>query len=265
MPDQDKASATLTTAPEVPKVTLTTQPPALDGVEVLTGPLRVVIPSGVASGINSETFPRVDGEDQPAWGLTPGHTVFTLEGYRLQSTFHEPQIYIYPALEYAELFSGAFESMHRLRNVMYEPDAPVDAGQLPWVPFFNAAQVFFTDYRTISFQNGDGVHFLTEYAQYFAPVNNHELIYHFQGFTDDGEYYIIAIFPITNQYLADTGEPGANIPAGGVQFPDVNDENPDFEGYYASITDLLNGAPTESFTPSIEQLDSLIESIQIES
>ncbi|MEO8354588.1 MAG: hypothetical protein ABI621_01610 [Chloroflexota bacterium] len=41
--------------------------------------------------------------------------------------------------------------------------------------------------QVINFQNGRGIRFLTQYAQYPAPINNHELFYHFQGLTNDGK------------------------------------------------------------------------------
>ncbi|HEX9387675.1 MAG TPA: hypothetical protein VF918_15235, partial [Anaerolineales bacterium] len=65
----------------------------------------------------------------------------------------------------------------------------------------------------ISFQNGQGVRFLTEYAQYAASANNHDLFYHFQGLTRDGAYYIIAILPITVPVLAETSDGGAVLPS----------------------------------------------------
>lgn len=243
----------------VPSATATTVQPAEVTVDLLT----IVLQPGLASGVSGSQFPRADGQDLPYWELTPGHTVLKLEGYFLQGKLHEPQIYVYQALEYAQLFSGAFESMHRLRNVMYDPDAPIRADQLPAVPFFNAAQIFASNLQIISFQNSDGVRFLTEYGQYAAPVNNQELFYHFQGFSSDGEYYIVAIFPITAPVLAETSDAGAVLPSGGVAYPDINDPNADFQGYYASITDLLNATSPEAFTPTINQLDALIQSMRI--
>jgi hypothetical protein len=238
-------------------------PTAAQPVEVSVDPLNIVVSPALASGIRGEQFPRADGQDLPYWELTPGHTRLALEGYLLQGKFHEPQIYVYPALAYAQLVPAAFESMHRLRNVMYDPDMPIGVEQLPAVPFFNAAQIFASNFQVISFQNGDGVRFLTEYAQYAAPVNNHELIYHFQGFSSDGEYYIVVILPITVPVLAETSDAGAVVPSGGVAYPDITNPNPDFQGYYASITNLLNTASPDAFTPTIGQLDALIQSIRI--
>ena len=243
--------------------TSTSPLPSSDGVPVFFGPMSFVLPTGLASGISGSQIPRADGPDLPYWELSPGHSVLKLDGYLLQGKFHQAQIYIYPASGYAELVPGAFESMHRLRNVLNGSVSSLNAEQLPAVPFFNAAQVFASNIQTISFQNGTGVRFLTEYAQYAAPVNNHELIYHFQGFTSDGEYYIIAVLPITVPVLADTSDAGAVLPSGGIAYPDITSSNPDFQGYYASVTDLLNAASPDAFSPTIGQLDALIRSIQI--
>jgi hypothetical protein len=246
-------------ATEVP----TAQPPSVTGAPVSYGSLSLILPSGVASGFSGSQFPRAEGDNVAPWEMTPGHIQIKLEGYLLQGKFHQPQIYVYPATEYAVLVPTAFESMHRLRNVMYAPSAFISVDQLPAVPFFNAAQVFASNIQPISFQNGSGMRFLTEYAQYAAPVNNHELIYHFQGFTDDGEYYILAILPITVPVLAESSDSGAVLPAGGVPYPDISVPNADITGYYAAVTDLLNATSPETFAPTINQLDALIQSMRI--
>lgn len=233
------------------------------GTLVTFGRLTLEIPASVASGASGTDIPPATNEDDADWNKTPGHLQVSLKDYYvLQGTFHQPQIYVYPAMPYVELVPAAFESMHRLRNVM-NSTTPVGVERLPAVPFFNAAQIFASNYQTIAFQNGSGVRFLTEYAQYFAPVNNHELIYHFQGFTSDGEYYIIAVLPITAAMLAETSDAEAVVPVGGVTLPDINDPNADWQGYYTSVTDLLNSTPPDAFTPSINQLDALIQSMYV--
>ena len=223
------------------------------------------MPPGVASGASGSEYPRIDSEDAAWWQKTPGHLQVMLgDYYVLQGKFHQPQIYVYPAQAYAELVPPAFESIHRVNNILgYSPDAPISADQLPAVPFFNAQQVFASNIQTISFQNGAGVRFLTEYAQYTAPVNNHELFYHFQGVTRDGAYYIIAILPITVPVLAETSDAAAALPPGGIAYPDITDPNADWQGYYTAVTDLLNATSPDAFTPTINQLDLLIQSMQI--
>ncbi|MBN8583182.1 MAG: hypothetical protein J0L96_21135 [Anaerolineae bacterium] len=250
-------------ATAVPSATSLVQPSPVAKTSVTFGRLSLDIPQSVASGASGRDYPPVTNEDAPYWEKTPGHLQVSLNDYyALQGKFHQPQIYVYPAMPYVELSNAAFESMHRLRNVM-NPGVSITPDQLPTVPFFNAAQVFASNIQAVSFQNGSGVRFLTEYAQNAASINNHELFYHFQGFNNDGEYYIIAILPITVPVLAETNDPGAAIPAGGIAFPDINNPNADYQGYYASITDLLNATSPDAFTPSLSQLDALIQSMQV--
>lgn len=255
--------APATPAVEATAVTVATIPPVFEGNGVAVDPLHVVIPPGLARGARGLQFTRTDGQNLPYYELTQGHIALNLEGYMLQNKLHEPQIYVYPALPYAELVPPAFESIHRLNNILYDPNAPISADQLPIVPFFNAAQVFASNVQVMSFQNGRGVRFLTEYAQYAAPVNNHELFYHFQGLTNDGVYYVIAILPITMPALAETGDVAAAPPSGGIPYPDISDPNANLPGYYAAVTDLLNNTTSEIFTPNLTQLDQLIQSMSI--
>jgi hypothetical protein len=257
------ASITSLPATLAPNMTPTALQQSFEGVEVSVDPLHMVLPPGLASGVRGSQLPRADGQDLPTWGLTPGHMQIDLEGYLVQGKFHEPQIYVYPAQAYAEMVPGAFESIRRLDNILYAPGGPMLTDQLPAVPFFNAQQVFASNVQGISFQNGAGVRFLTEYAQYAAWANNHDLFYHFQGVTRDGAYYIIAILPITVPLLAETSDGGAVLPNGGVPYPYFADPNADMQLYYRSVIDVLNATPAQLFTPNMDKLDSLIQSMRI--
>ena len=243
------ASATSIPATSSSDAMPTALPPSSTGVVVSFGPLSLVLPSGLASGISGNQVPRNEGQDLPYWEVTPGHTVINLEGYPLPGNFHQPQIYVYPAQAYAEMVPGAFESIHRLDNILYGPSAPISVEQLPAWPFFNAQQVFATNVQKISFQNGGGVRFVTEYAQYPASANNHDLFYHFQGVSRDGAYYIIAILPISVPVLAETSDAVAALPPGGIPYPDINAAKPDLPGYYHRRYDLLNAQAPEAFAP----------------
>lgn len=240
------------------------QPSPVTNTLVTFGRLTLEIPSSVASGASGSEIASITNEDAAYWQKTPGHLLVSLNDYYvLQGKLHQPQIYVYPAMPYVELVPAAFESMHRLRNVM-NPVAPITPDQLPAVPFFNAAQVFASNIQAVSFQNGSGVRFLTEYAQYPAPVNNHELVYHFQGFSNDGEYYIVAIFPITAPVLAETGDAGAPLPSGGILYPFFDDPDPEaLQKYYDDVANLLNATSPDAFTPSISQVDTLIQSMWV--
>jgi hypothetical protein len=256
-------SPTLMPATAVPNPTATVHQSASEGVEVTSGPLRVVLPPSIANGIRGSQIPRNEGQNAPPWDMTPGHTILTLEGYHLQGKSHLPQIYVYPAQGYAEMVPGAFESIRRLDNIFGNPGAPTSVNPLPTVPFFNTQQAFASNIQILSFQNGRGVRFLTEYAQYPISANNQDLFYSFQGLSSDGTYYIIVILPISSRALAETSDPGAVLPSGGIPYPDLTSPNADMPGYYSAVTTLLNSAPQAEFTPTLSQLDLLIQSMRI--
>lgn len=262
-PQPTNTTIPTTEAPVPTTVASTGQPPSIEGVMVTYGPLGFVLPSGIASGFAGDQFPRAEGDNIAPWDVTPGHTRITLDGYLLQGKFHQPQIFVYLATEYAVIYPASFESIHRLDNILYSPEAPNPNEPLPTVPFFSAAQLFASNVQGISFQGGSGVRFLTQYAQYAAPVNNHELFYHFQGLSRNGDYYIIAIFPVTVPVLAESSDPGAGLPTGGVPYPEITNTDVGVQGYYASITDLLNVTSPDAFTPSLNQLDAVIQSMLI--
>ena len=259
-PTQIPSAATLIPTTEVP----TLEPQSNTGTAVTYGALSLVVPSEVASGASGSEYPRVDGSDAPWWQKTPGHLQVMLDDYYvLQGKSRQPQIYVYPALDYAELVPAAFESIHRLDNILYGPAAPINANQLPAVPFFNEAQLFASNIQMISFQNGQGIRFVTEYGQSASSANNHDLFYQFQGVTRDGAYYVVAIFPITAPVLAETSDAGAPLPPDGIPYQYMVDPNADMGAYYTAVTNLLNSTPQDAFVPTINQLDALIQSMWI--
>jgi len=236
-----------------------TNTPITTGNTVTLNNVTITIPQGLAKDALTEMISAVTDPNAPAWEMAPAHLEFTLTSYQLQDKFHQPKIYIYPAQEFAA-DSGAGESIRRLQAILTNT-APLTADNLPFVPFFNAGQVFAAQIQTIQFQNGSGVRFLTEYAQSFATINNRELFYHFQGLTDDGKYYIIAILPVTAPMLASDEKPDAPVPPDGVPFPGYDDPNADFIGYYDAITEKLNAQTPENFQPSLSVLDDLMRSL----
>ena len=217
-----------------------------------------VIPNGLAGAANPEKMTAVDTNSGAPWEIAPTHLRFTLTGYPLQGKFFEPQIFVYPAEAYAQVNPAAGEQIERLKKAA--AGSPLLKETLPNVPFFNAAHLIAADIQRLNFQNGSGVRELTQYDQYPAPINNHELFYHFEGLTSDNQYYIIAVLPVTNPLLAEDEKPESPIPAGGVPIQTGVGPN---NTYYFLVTEKLNSQAPETFTPSITMLDALIQSILI--
>jgi hypothetical protein len=217
------------------------------------------LPLGVANDAQVEKVAAVtDPNNAPSWELAPEHLEFTLTGYQVQDKFLKPQIYVYPAGELSQVNSTAAEQIQRVKKVITGSQLTKDA--MPVVPSFNAAQQIASHMQVINFKNGRGIRFLTQYDQYPAPINNNELFYHFQGLTDDGKYYIVAVLPATSSILAEDEKPDAPVPSGGVPLPAVG--TPD-QAYYDAVTKALDGMYEDSFNPSLFQLDALIQSITV--
>jgi hypothetical protein len=246
-----------------PIETPTHQPVVYEGVPVSYGTINLVIPPGLASGADGAQQPRVEGADAAWFELTPGDTQLSLNDYLLQGKTFQPQLFVYPAQDYAALNSAAAQSIDRLRAVLDDPSAQINTGLLPNVPFFTSVPAYSAVPKVISFENGVGIRFLTQYGQSAAPANNQELFYQFQGLTNDGAYYIIAILPITAPGLADSSDPAQAVPIAGVAYPSLGDPNADWKGYYTAVTELLDNTPPTTFTPTLAQLDALIKSINV--
>jgi hypothetical protein len=238
--------------------------PLTDGTVVSFENVRFILRTGVATNALAGKAPAFNDLDWPLQNK-PEHIEFQLNGYRLYGAFRgEPYLLVIPAQAYVEVNQGAERSIARLQAILNGSAAPT-AENLPFIPWFNATQLFAAQIQRIQFQSGSGIRFLTEYGQYFAPANNAELFYHFQGLTDDGKYYLIATLPISHPLLAPDDRPEAVVPEGGISFPGYdNPNNPDaINAYYKDIVSLLDQQTANSFTPSLADLDRLIESISV--
>ena len=217
-----------------------------------------VIPDGLASGASTATMTAVETNSTAPWDVAPTHLRFTLSDYALPDTFHEPRLFVYPADEFAQSNPTAAEQIERLKRIL--AGSALMRETLPTVPFFNASPLIAANIYLIPFQNGQGVRSLTQYAQYAAPINNRELFYHFQGLTDDNRYYVIAILPVTAPILAADEKVEAPVPEGGVDIPPNVGPN---DVYYASVMQRLNALASNDYTPALEALDALVQSILV--
>jgi hypothetical protein len=237
---------------------------SLPGTALSFDRLSLVIPTGVAAGGSGTLVPEAKGESVAPWDVAPEHIQLKLDGYALEGKLFEPQIYVYPAQAYAQLQERgtAAQSLERLRAVLAQ-SSMVNVKELPAVPFFNVSQALAAQVKVIPFQHGRGVRMVTEYAMARAIINNHELIYHFEGLTDDGQYYVIAILPVTAPGLPEDGQPGGVVPPGGVPVPDFNDMNVNWMGYYGEARQMLQGLEPGAYNPDLDELDALIGSLTI--
>ncbi len=265
IPEPTLADPTAAPSPTV-MVESTTIPTATTppGTALSFNRLSLVVPTGLAAGGSGTLVPEAIGEDVAPWDVAPEHIQFTLDGYVLEGKFFQPQIYVYPAEAYAQIQErgAAAQSLDQLRAILAQ-SSMINVKELPSVPFINVPPALAAQVKVIPFQNGQGVRVITLYAGGRAIINNYELIYHFEGLTEDGQYYVIVIVPVTAPGLPEDGQPGSIVPEGGVAVPDFNDFNVDWMGYYGDVRQMLQDLESSAFNPGLDQLDALIASLTI--
>ena len=247
--------------PEATQETMMEEPTPEPVVEGLIGPemkfswLTVNLPPGVAGSGQSVVIPSTGQTDQVApWEVAPLHEEILLNGYALSGTFHEPYIRIYPVTDYVALVPSLAERADLLKQIIQ--NKPADPGSVPLLPPWNAAQVFLAKPAYLDFQNGSGIRYLTQYGQSYAPINNQDLFYSFQGLTSDGRYWVSAILPVSHpslQAAADNPMPS-----------DFSEFAENFNQYIELIKANLNTQPEDTFTPSLAELDAMMQSMLVE-
>jgi hypothetical protein len=200
----------------------------------------------------SVTLPELE---EPLLDAVPEYLDFAFVNYPHLDTNHTPSLKVYPVDEFVVLNPMAGEIIMDLENLLLTKPTSVP-GDIPFLPFWNAAQAIKVKIKYLDFQNGTGVRFLTQYGQDIWPINNQDIFYTFQGLTRDGRYYVSAVFPISSPDIPPNGD---EYP-GGVYMAFEND----YDSYIAFTEDLLNDSYDTWFLPELQLLDDLIESLYVD-
>lgn len=257
---------------ELASPTVTAEPtgPSFDGTTVSFSGVSFTLPAGMATGTQTEIVPATPpGEpNQPVFDIWPQHVKITLQGYPLQGTTYQPQIMVFPVDEYLKMGSDPETTLYASQVMIDGLNLILDTGNFPapderqgafpFLPGENARQVFHAQKTILSFQNGNGIRYLTQFSQAAVPlINNQDLVYTFQGITLDRKYYVSVIMPINLPYLAaDYGPNGESASQTLEAYP----------LYLVSTIDQLNqpeGEGTNPFSPSLAALDALVQSLLI--
>jgi hypothetical protein len=236
---------------DTPTVTLTPTPQP----NVVCNNLSFYLDPAVASGSHCETIPESANPDDPYFAINPQTTRVTLDGYSIGPRFHTPHLEVFSVQRFQELLPDVVPSRVADMQALLA-GAPPTHKAIPLLPVFNAAEMFKTKIAMLPFHTGNGMRYLTQYAQAFYLVNNHDLFLSYQGLTDDGRFWISVILPITHPSLPANGD---NPPGNGwVDFQNNAD------GYFAQAAATIDALPAGSFAPSMELIDTLLKSITIQ-
>jgi hypothetical protein len=237
-------------APEVPMV------PTMIPANVSCNEVSFYLDPSIGTSYTCETIPEANEPDAPYFAINPQYTAITIQGYPLgEGTFFDAHINVYPFGRLREMIPGANDDYSYLQRLL-SGELPGEMA-LPFLPYFNAAQLFHTQYAILTFHNGSGIRYLTEFAQNAAAVNNEDLTYTFQGVTSDGQYWISALLPVNHPML-----PANSLnPPNGQSWEDFSNN---YGPYIADMQLQLDSQSWDSYTPRLGMLDDLIWSITIQ-
>ena len=212
----------------------------------------------LGSGYECDTVPESSSSDIPMdVFIYPAHTELSIQNYPLIRTQFPSQVRIYPVHRFLELLPDVLP--HRVSDL----ERIISSGtwssrELPFLPPLPMMQTFFSHEAVISFNGGQGVRFITDYNESSHPISNRTIFYTFQGLTDDGMYWVAVTLPISSRILPED-----------VDFPPppegytVESWFQNYSSYASEVKDALDAQAPGSFSPTINILDSLVNSITI--
>ncbi|MDT8382435.1 MAG: hypothetical protein RQ728_09310 [Brevefilum sp.] len=207
---------------------------------------RTIIP-GIIQGQNL-------GEEHMPGDTYPSYIEFSFDTYAVSDHFHDPKIRIYPVEEYRIINPSAANIIDELQQTLINKPGGGAMSKLPFLPMWNAAQMYSANVEYIDFQNGSGLRYLTMFGQAIYPIDNMNLFYTFQGITDDGRYYISAILPVIHGGLPNDGASLLEDYEGFIE---------NWDNYLAESLTWLEEQTPQSFLPNLEDLDAMMSSFVI--
>jgi hypothetical protein len=225
--------------------------------------VSLVIPDGLATNTLTGTVPAFTPQSENEHPVPEYvHISLECEPYNY-CTIRTGDINVYPAADLAAKDSRAADDIGAVQKILSKPDASYSTDDLPGLPppYIPMGIGLSAQEKVIPFKNGRGVRYLLELKSDVSPIVN-DLTYFFSGLTDDGKYYITAEFDTSLPTLSNDASSNA-APPGGVPFTMSNNIGQTYDDYMKKITNLINTSSTDKFDPSLNSLDTLIQSISI--
>lgn len=232
--------------------------PYLPQSNVTCNELSFYLDPALGNGAMCESVPESTSPDMPTYFvfIYPAHTELTIQNYPLTQTQFTPQIRVYPVQRFSELLPDIIPAQ------VSELQSFISSGvwkekERPFLPAIFEKQSFVIHEKGITFDGGKGVRYITQYTEGPNPITNRNIIYTFQGLTDDESYWVAVTLPISSPILPN--EYGT-LPEGYTQEQLMLD----YDTYITDVKTALEQQTLNAFCPSIESLDSLAESITIQ-
>jgi hypothetical protein len=214
--------------------------------------------------------PLEDGTHKPDY-VAPQHILFKWKNAKQN---RETVIYISSIEDYRRMYDAVpsesdyakqfDENLRGLQKVIKDKNYRMK-GEISFLPFYDAHQTFQGKVKNISFQNGEGIFFLTQIDWEPSLINNEGLIYCFQGISNDGKNYILAKFPVSVSFLpkdydADKFE-DYKLPE---IFYNHKSNQKQHDDYVSNIAKRLNNLSPDEFEPNLNYFEEMVSSIKVE-
>ena len=133
---------------------------------------------------------------------------------------------------------------------------------MPFLPLWEAQQAFISHVKYVSFRNGSGVFFLTQWNTETSQIANDGLEYAFQGITRDGRYYVYAEFSVSAPTLPNGDEPAV------IAWNEKNyllpRQSRKYQDYIRRVVAQLQALRGDEFQPKLKTFERLISSLDVQ-
>ena len=235
----------------IPEVTVV---PIYTGEFITIESYGLVFNLPVEVAVSAEVTAVLPDDPNQGWPelAMPARRMVSFTGYSIQDHFHTPVIYVYALDKLLQGGTYGATMGATLQGLLADPEFDLQAeGSLPFLPPFNAGQVFHVLEQRIDSEHGSGIRYLTLYSQALVGVDNYDIFYTYQGISADGRYYIAAVLPINSTLLSDDQLTQAELETIAI----------DYEAYITSMTDTLREDNGASLTPTLAALDAMMMSL----
>ena len=220
--------------------------------------------SGIALEIRAERRPatRLAAHPDPATPASPAQLLVILDPATLPDpAFPESRaLIVYPAGDwsktYARLGRANEDPLPALRGILDHQPQVIGINLPPPAGHANSRQIFRSAIRYLKFHDGRGVRFLTVYQGDPLPIADHDVVYEFHGLTDDGKYWVTLNLPLSARVL----------PARDAALAALADYDHFLKEHVAYVADVgrkLESAGPDDFTPRLDRIDAMLQSLSI--
>ncbi|MET0622672.1 MAG: hypothetical protein ABW250_06820 [Pyrinomonadaceae bacterium] len=238
------------------------------------GGVRITFDVTLAREATAKTVPAspLEAADEKPDGVYPEHVAFTLVGMRgaPANSYHEPVVRVSAVAEYLRAFSvsprhvrDAERTLNELRRLLRRRRPAALKGNVPMLPFPDATEVFHARVRYLRFSGGSGVAFLTQGQQDTELINSQHTSYEFRGLTDDGRFYVSAVFPVAAPPIAASRDAAPHYGYTPELVIDDARARRRYDAYVEGVRRRLERLRPEQFGPDLRLYDELLSSIEI--